>query len=115
MVKVRLIENRVNSQVGSVYDTQKRRVGRALRIARTTCPSTPKVDDGEFSAALRAARDVWRASGTFEMAAAELLMSGVTASGAAMIDRTLCDGGVTELPVSTYHEELFADPPNFAQ
>lgn len=95
MVNVRLMENRVKSHVGSVYETQKRMVGSTLRIERMTRPRTPKVDDGVLSAALRAAMDVWTASGTLEMAAAELLTSGVTASGAAMIDRALCDGGVT--------------------
>jgi hypothetical protein len=89
IVNVRLMEKRVNSQVGSVYDTQNRRVGSTLNIESTTRPSMPTVDDGAFSAAFMAASDVCRDSGVLEMSAAELFRSDVTASGAAMIGRVL--------------------------
>jgi hypothetical protein len=58
MVNVKLIEKSVNSQVGSVYETQKRIVGSTLRIERITRPKTPNVDDGALSAAFIAGRDV---------------------------------------------------------
>jgi hypothetical protein len=58
IVKVRLIEKSVKSQVGKVYDNQKRMVGSTLRMESITCPSTPKVDLGALSAAFRAAMDV---------------------------------------------------------
>jgi hypothetical protein len=93
IVKVKLIENRVKSHVGSVYDTQKRTVGSTLRIERTTCPSTPRADDGAVSAAFIAARVVWTASGAWDTTAAELFTSDVTASGTAMVDGVLCEGG----------------------
>jgi hypothetical protein len=87
IVKVKLIENRVNSHVGSVYDTQKRTVGRTLKMEITTRPSTPVVDDGAFSAVFIAARVVWTASGALDTTAAELSTSDETASGTAMMDR----------------------------
>jgi hypothetical protein len=100
MVKVKLIENKVKSHVGSVYDTQKRTVGSTLRIERIICPSTPKAEDGAASAAFIAARVVWTAAGAWDTAAAELLTSDVTASGTAMVDRVLCGGGVIFPPIS---------------
>jgi hypothetical protein len=85
IVKVKLIENRVNSHVGSVYDTQKRTVGSTLKME--TRPSTPVVEDGAYSAVFIAARVVWTASGALDTTAAELSTSDVTASGTAMMDR----------------------------
>ena len=58
IVKVRLIENRVKSHVGSVYVNQKRMVGSTLKIERITRPNMPKVEDGAFSAPFIAASDV---------------------------------------------------------
>jgi hypothetical protein len=58
IVNVRLIEKRVKSHVGNVYDTQKRTVGSTLRIERIVRASRPNVEDGASSTAFIAARDV---------------------------------------------------------
>lgn len=58
IVKVKLIEKRVKSHVGSVYVSQKSRVGRTLKMERMTRPRRPKVDEGAVSAAFIAASDV---------------------------------------------------------
>lgn len=115
IVKVRLIEKRVNSQAGSVYDNQNRTVGSTLRMESTERPKMPNVDDGAGSAALIAARDVWKASGALEMTAAELFTSDVTASDATMIERVLRNGGVASPSKLRDHAELFADPPIYPQ
>lgn len=93
IVNVRLMEKSVNSQVGSVYDTQNRRVGSTLNIESITRPSMPKVDEGAVSVVFIAASDVGRDSCTLEMRAAELFTRDVMASGAAMIGRGVVMGG----------------------
>jgi hypothetical protein len=50
IVKVRLMEKRVNSHVGKVYVTQYRMVGSTLKMDRMTRPSRPKVVGGVGSA-----------------------------------------------------------------
>lgn len=85
IVKVKLIENSVKSHVGSVYVTQKRMVGRTLRMDRITRPNKPKVEDGVISAIFMAVSEVCAASAALDTTAAELLTSDVTAAGSAMM------------------------------
>lgn len=49
MVKVSVVENRVKSHVGSVYETQKRTDGSTLRMERMTRPRRPKVEEETVS------------------------------------------------------------------
>jgi hypothetical protein len=58
IVNVKLMEKSVKSQVGNVYDTQKRTVGSTLRMERMVRASRPNVEDGAFSAAFIAAVEV---------------------------------------------------------
>lgn len=84
IVKVKLIEKRVKSAAGSVYETQYKRVGSKPRLESTMRPNTVKIDDGVLSAAFIATIDVWTASGNCERASAEDCPNDVTASGATM-------------------------------
>ena len=95
------MEKSVNSQVGSVYDTQNSRVGSTLNIESITRPSMPNVDDGAVSAVFIAASDVGRDSCALERRATELFTSDVMASGAAMIGRVVVMGEERSVNVET--------------
>ena len=88
MVKVRLMENSVNSHVGKVYVTQYKTVGSTLKMERTTRPSRPKLVGGGVSAAFMPSTDVDRASAVWKTAALEASTSDreVAVPGAAMVD-----------------------------
>lgn len=91
-MKVRVVENSVKSQVGRVYDSQKRTLGSTPKIDRITRPSRPNVDVDRVCAASGAPLAVCKACFTLGTAAVEASTRDVTALEDAMITEGFEEG-----------------------
>lgn len=85
IVNVRVVENRVKSHVGKVYDIQKRTLGSTPNIDKMTRPSKPNVEVEATRTASGAAPVVRRACSVPDTAAVDASTRDVAIADAAMV------------------------------
>lgn len=84
-MNVRVVENKVKSHVGKVYDTQNRMLGSTPSIDRMIRPSKPNVDFEATCVVPVVASPVCRASSALARAAVDASATDLPTADAAMI------------------------------
>ena len=90
IVNVRVVENRVNSHVGKVYEIQNRMLGSTPNVQRSIRPSNPSAELGAACVVSGAALPVCRDCSALAIAAVDTSMRDLAAADAAMIMMVIC-------------------------